>query len=130
MANWDDIINNHLTMGRNRWLCYGLNEERRRQEQEEREGRPGIRPSNGSREETSNGREFENLRMENFQRHWVWGRGRAILTPRPYIQIHCGLEHPRPLQGVAVSFSWVTCGPGVDQFRFHIPGPQGRGQAA
>ena len=129
MANWNDIINNRITMGRSRWLCYGLNEERRRREQEDAEGRPGIRPSNGSREETSNGRDFENLRMENFQRHWVWGRGQAILIPRPYIQIHRGLVHPRLLQGVAVSFNRVTHGPGVDQFRFHIPRPQGRGQA-
>ena len=121
MANWDDIINNRLTMGRSRWLCYGLNEERRR-EQEDVEGRPGIRPSNG--------RDFENLRMENFQRHWVQGRGRTILTPRPYIQIHHGLVHSRPLWGAAGSFGWVTCGSGVDQIRFHIPRPQGRGQAA
>ena len=105
MANWDDIINNQLTMGRSRWLCYRLNQERRRREQEELEGRPGVRPSSGGREESPSVGNFENLRMENFRRHWVRGRGQAILTPSPYIQIHCGLVHPRPLQGAAVSLA-------------------------
>ena len=30
MANWDNIINNRLTMGRSRQLCYAVNAERRR----------------------------------------------------------------------------------------------------
>ena len=58
-------------MGRSRWLCYGLNEERRRQEQEEREGRPGARP-------VSNGQ--GHIKRENFHIYRILGRGRAILT--------------------------------------------------
>ena len=73
---------------------------------------------------------FENLRMENFQRHWVRGRGWAILTPKQYIQIPCGLVHPRPLWGAAVSFGQIAHGPGVDHFRFHIPSQQGMGQVS
>ena len=71
MANWDDITNNHLTMGRSRWLCYGLNEQRRRQEQEELEGRPGVRPVGTGRGESES---REQLPRENFNRHWVRGR--------------------------------------------------------
>ena len=37
MANWDDIVNNRLTMGRSRHLCYAVNTERRRRENEEEE---------------------------------------------------------------------------------------------
>ena len=79
MANWDNIINNHLTMGRSRWICYRLNEERRRQEQERREGRPGVRP-------VGNG--WGNIQMENFYEYRILGRG--TLMPRPFIQIHWG----------------------------------------
>ena len=42
MADWDDIINNRITMGRARQLCYATNAERRWREEEE--GRPGTRP--------------------------------------------------------------------------------------
>ena len=44
MADWDDIINSHLTMGRSRQLCYAANAERRRRESEEEERRLGTRP--------------------------------------------------------------------------------------
>ena len=130
MANWEDIINNHLTMGRSRWLCYRMNEERRRQEQEELEGRPGVRPSNDGREESPRVVNYENVWMENFNRHWVRGRGRAILTPRPFIQVHHGLVSPRPPWGAAIHFGQVVHGSGLDHLRFHIPGPQGVGQVS
>ena len=32
MANWEDIINNRITMGRARQLCYALNAARRRRD--------------------------------------------------------------------------------------------------
>ena len=78
-------------MGRSRWLCYGLNEERRRQEQEELERRPGVRPASTGRGEYES---WEQLPRENFNSYWVRGRGRAILTPRPFIQVHHGLVPP------------------------------------
>ena len=56
--------------------------------------------------------------------------GRGILTPRPFIQIHQGLVHPRPLQGVAVGFGQVVCGPREDHVRWHLPGPQEMGPAS
>ena len=37
-------MNNRITMGRGRWLCYAINVERRRIENEELERRPGVRP--------------------------------------------------------------------------------------
>ena len=46
MADWEDIINNRLTIGRSRWLTYAANAERRRRENEE-ERRPGARPPTG-----------------------------------------------------------------------------------
>ena len=67
---------------------------------------------------------------ENFSRHWVRGRGRAILTPRPFIQVHHGLVPHRPPQGAAGGFGWVTRGPGLDHLRPHLPGPQGVGRAS
>ena len=42
MANWDDIINNRITMGGARHLCYALNAVRRRKEVGIEERRPGI----------------------------------------------------------------------------------------
>ena len=47
MANWDDIINNQLTMGRSRLLCYAVNAERRRRENGEEERRLGLIPPAG-----------------------------------------------------------------------------------
>ena len=44
MANWEDIMNNRITMGRGRWLCYAANAERRMRESEEVDRRPGARP--------------------------------------------------------------------------------------
>ena len=123
MVNWDDITNNHLTMGRSRWLCYGMNADRRRQENEEMERRPGIRPGGDERgEREPQGTWPEWLPMETFSRHWVRGRGRAILTPRPFIQVHHRVVPPRPLRGVTVGFGWVVRGPGLDHLRPHIPG--------
>ena len=104
MENWDDIVNNRLTMGRSRWLCYGINEERRRRENEELEGRPGVRPSNDGREGSPGAESHERLRMENFIRHWVRGRARPILTPMPFLQIHWGMVPPGPPWEAAVGF--------------------------
>ena len=44
MANWDDIINNRLMMGRLRQLCYAVNAERRSRENGEEERQPGLMP--------------------------------------------------------------------------------------
>ena len=106
MANWEDIVNNCLTIGRSRWLCYGINQERRRQENEELEGRPGVRPVVDGRgdSECQEAIRWEQLPMENFTRHWVRGRARPILTPRPFLQVHCGLVPPGLPQGAAVGF--------------------------
>ena len=71
MANWEAIVNNRLTMGRSRWLCYGINKERRRRENEELEGRLGVRLSIDGRGESPRVESCERLRMENFIRHWV-----------------------------------------------------------
>ena len=93
-------------MGRRRWICYGMNEERRRHEQESIEGRPGIRI-------VGNG--WGNIQMENFYDNRILGRG--TLTPRPFIQIHWGIVPPRPLQEVAVGFGQVVRGPREDHVR-------------
>ena len=37
-------MNNHIIMGQGRWLCYIINVERRRIENEELERRTGVRP--------------------------------------------------------------------------------------
>ena len=65
--------------------------------------------------------------MENFHEYRILGRG--TLMPRPFIQIHWGLVHPRPLQGVAVEFGQVMHGPREDHVRWHLPGPREMGPA-
>ena len=65
MANWDDIMNNRLMMGRSRQLCYAVNAERRRREEEE--GRPGAIPLIGRGIRPVIPRfQQEGLREENF----------------------------------------------------------------
>ena len=90
MANWDDIINNHLTMGRSRQLCYAANVERRRRESEEEERRPGTRPPIGRRVGLIPPRflRWERLWEENFNISTARGRSRPFPTPCPVLQIH------------------------------------------
>ena len=47
MADWDDVINNGLTMGRSRPLIYALNAAQRRRENGEEERRLGLIPPVG-----------------------------------------------------------------------------------
>ena len=90
MAEWDDIINNCLTMGRGRWLCYAANAERRQRESEETERRPGARPlvGRGFGPDPPRFLQWERLWEENFQRTMQRGRSRPTFMPRPFIQIH------------------------------------------
>ena len=90
MANWGDIMNNCLTMGRGRWLCYAANTERRWRESEEAERRPGARPlvGRGVRPEHPRFLQWERLQEENFQRTMQRGRSRPTFMPRPFMQIH------------------------------------------
>ena len=90
MAEWDDIINNRLTMGRGRWLCYAANAERRQRESEETERRPGARPlvGRGFGPDPPKFLQWERLWEENFQRTVQRGRSRPTFMPRPFIQIH------------------------------------------
>ena len=123
MANWEDIVNNCLTLGRSRWLCYGINKERRRQENE---GRPGVRPVVDGRgySECQEAVRYKRLPMENFSRHWVRGRARPILTPRPFLQVHHWMVPPSPPWGAAVGFGPVSHGLGLNLFRPCLAGPQ------
>ena len=75
MANWEDIMNNHLTMVWGRWLCYAANAERRRREEEEVERRPGVRPLvvRGVVPEPPRFLHWERPREENFYIHLVRG---------------------------------------------------------
>ena len=90
MAEWHDIINNCLMMGKARWLTYAANAKRRRRENREEERRLGARPL-GGREERPKLLRFvqgERLREENFQRIMQRGRSRPAFLPRPFIQVH------------------------------------------
>ena len=79
-------MNSHLTMGRDRWLCYAIHAERRRIENGELERRPWVRPLVDGRVGPALLRfiSWERPWEENFNRHWLRGRGRPILTPRPF----------------------------------------------
>ena len=87
MANWEDIMNNWLMMGRARLLTYAINA-RRREEEEER--RPGEGLSTGREEWPKPPRflHWEPLREENFQRSIIRAWNRPTLVPQPFIQIH------------------------------------------
>ena len=68
MANWDDIINNRLTMGRSRQLCYAINAERQRRENEEEERRPGVMPllGRGIRPVVPGFQQWDGFQLEHF----------------------------------------------------------------
>ena len=90
MADWDDIINNWLTMGRSRLLMYAMNAERRRRENGD-EWRPGLIPPAGKgirpvvpRFEHFGGFQEENFYLDNTAR----GRSRSFPACWPFIQIH------------------------------------------
>ena len=86
-------MNNCLTMGRGRWLCYAANAERRRRENEELERRPGLRPlvGRGVGPEPLRFLSWERPWEENFHRHLARGRSRPILTPRPFCRSTMGM---------------------------------------
>ena len=113
MAEWDDIINNCLMMGRARWLTYATNAKRRRRENEEEERRPGARPLAGRGERPKLPRvvQGERLREENFQRIMQRGRNRPAFMPRPFIQVHHAhipLPMPSyPVLGMASLGTWI-----------------------
>ena len=44
MADWDDIVNNRITIGYARVLCFALNAAKRRREEGIEEWRPGVNP--------------------------------------------------------------------------------------
>ena len=75
MANWEDIMNNCITMGQGRWLCYAINTEQRQMESEELERRPGVRPVVDGRVGPAPQRyiSWERPWEENFNRHWIGG---------------------------------------------------------
>ena len=88
MANWDNIMNNRLTMGRARQLCYAQNAERRRREEEE-EGRPGAIPliGRGIRLIIPRFQHWDGFWEENFYPS-ARGRSRSYPLPQPFLQIH------------------------------------------
>ena len=90
MANWEDIMNTCLTMGRGRWLCYAANAERRMGESEEVKRRPGARllVGRGVGPEPPRFLSWERPLEENFHRFLARGKSRPTLTPRPFLQIH------------------------------------------
>ena len=113
-------------MGRDRWLCYAINAERRRIENEESEGRPGVRPLVDGRvgPEPMRVASWERPQEENFTRHWVRGRSRPILTPRPFLQIHHRLMPPGLPLGTVAGFGQVMHAPGLNNPQPHLTGPQ------
>ena len=89
MANWDDIINNWLTMGRSRQLCYAMNAERRRRENGEEERRPGVMPllGRGIRPVVPRFQQWDGFQAENFNfNHMARGRSRSFPTPQPFFK--------------------------------------------
>ena len=90
MANWDDIMNNRLTMGRVRQLCYTMNAERTRRENGEEERRPGVMPllGRGIRPVVLWFQHWDGFWEENFNYNYMArGRSRSFPAPQPYLEI-------------------------------------------
>ena len=86
MANWDDIINNRITMGRARHMCYVLNVVRRREEEME-ERRVGTNPfiDRGIRPVVPRFNHWERVLGNNNYGNAARGRSRSF--PAPHNQI-------------------------------------------
>ena len=98
MANWDDIINNKITMGRARHLCYALNVARRRRAEGIDEWRPGVNPfiGRGIRPILPRFNHWERVPENNNYRYAAQGRSRSFPAPpqqdirrQPHSQLHC-----------------------------------------
>ena len=130
MANWEDIMNNHLTMGRGRWLCCAANAERRMRKSEEVERRPGARPLVGMGMGPKPPRflSWERPQEENFHRFVARGRSRPTLTPRPFLKIHHRyMPHCLPhctVAGFGHVDPNVPCPPRVNNPQPCLPCPQ------
>ena len=91
MANWDNIINNRLTMGRMRQLCYAINAERRRRENGEEERQLGLMSllGRGIRPVVPRLQHWDGFWEENFYlNNTTRGRSRLFTTPQPFSEIH------------------------------------------
>ena len=85
MADWDNIINNQITMGRSRHLCYALNALRRRREAGEEERRPGVIPliGRGIRPFVPRFNHWERAPEGNNFGYCTRGRSRSFPAPQP-----------------------------------------------
>ena len=133
MADWDDIINNRLTMGRSRPLIYALNAAWRRRENGEEERRLGLIPPAGReirpvvvlpRFEHLGGFWEENYYLDNTAR----GRSRPFPTPCPFLQIHHRFQLHSLLHCMAHGFGGyvnpnIPCSPRVNNPPLQILNP-------
>ena len=124
MANWDDIINNRLMMGRSRLLCYAVNAERRRENGEE-ERRLGLIPpaGRGIRPVVLRFEHWGGLQGENFYlNNTAIGRSRPFPAPQPFLQIHHRYQpHSLPC---CLTGGFGHVGPNVHFPRINNPQPQ------
>ena len=91
MANWDDVLNNGITMGRVRHLCYALNATRRMREAGEEERRPEVMPliGRGIRLVVPQFQHWDRVPGGNNYNynHGARGRSRSFPAPQPYLEI-------------------------------------------
>ena len=87
MADWDDIINNRITMGRARQLCNALNAARRRREEGIGEWRPGVNPflGRGIRPIVPQFNHWERVPGNNNNINMDQGRSRSFPAPSQVI---------------------------------------------
>ena len=110
MANWDDIMNNRLTMGQVRQLCYMMNTARRRRENGEEERRSEVMPllGRGIMPVVPWFQHWDGFLEENHNYNYsARGRSRSFPASQPYLEIrrqphilpHClaaGFGHVAP----------------------------------
>ena len=129
MANWDDIINNRLTMGRSGQLCYAVNAERRKRENEE-ERQLGVMPllGRGIRPVVPRFQHWDGFREENFYlNNMARGRIRPFPPPQPFLEIHHRRQpHSMPCC-MAAGFGYMAPNaqfpPRLNSLPLHAPNP-------
>ena len=91
MTNWDDIMNNRITMGQVRQLYYALNAARWRRENGEEERRPGVMPliGRGIRPVVPQFQHWDRVPGGNNYNcnYSTRGRSRSFPAPQPYLEI-------------------------------------------
>ena len=107
MANWEDVVNDRIIMGRARPLFYALNMLRRRREEGVMERRPGVIPFFGRGIVPGEDRQHQQERVLGGNNFNYNARGRSRSFPKPPPNIFRSQPHSQP-HCLTVGFGYVA----------------------